>query len=134
MIFTGASGNDPKNDFEAFLRSYAWVLCVAVVVIILLTILIIFVIKKPKKSSDKKKAPIDSNQWVDALGGIENILEISATGSRLSVKAKDPSLINQEALKELGVSNIIKMSEKLILVTELDNQKIVENIKNLQQN
>ena len=134
MIFTGASGNDPKNDFELFLRNYAWVLCLVVVVVILLTILVIYVIKRPKDSKNKKKAPIDSNEWISALGGLDNILEVSATGSRLSIKAKDASLINQDALKELGVSNIIKMSEKIVLVTELDNQKIVENIKNLQQN
>ena len=134
MIFTGASGNDPKNDFELFLRNYAWVLCLVVVVVILLTILIIYIIKRPKDGKSKKKAPIDSNEWITALGGLDNILEISATGSRLSIKAKDASLINQDALKELGVSNVIKMSEKIVLVTELDNQKIVENIRNLQQN
>lgn len=133
MIFTGASGNDPKNDFEAFLRNYAWILCLVVVVLIVLTIVIIFLIKGRKKDN-KKPLIAPPDEWVDALGGKENITDISATGSRLAVKLVDVNLVNREALTNLGVSSIVQMSGKLTLVTNLDNQKIVENIKNCLQN
>lgn len=133
MLFTGAAGNDPKNDFEAFLRNYAWVLCLVVVVLIVLTIVVIFLIKGRKQSN--KKTPIAApDEWVNALGGKENITDISATGSRLAVKLVDANLVNRDALTNLGVSSIVQMSGKLTLVTNLDNQKIVENIKNCLQN
>lgn len=135
MIFTGASGNDPKNDFEAFLRSYAWILCVAVVVAIILTIVIIFLIKNRKKAKPKKEISSASpDEWVDALGGSDNIVEVSSAGSRLSIKIKNRDLINRDALTNLGVTSIVLMSDKVTLVTNLDNQKIEENLKNHLQN
>ncbi len=135
MIFTGASGNDPKNDFEAFLRNYAWIICVAVVVIILLTILIVFVFKNKKSKKPKKiVSTASADEWVEALGGIDNIVEVSSMGSRLSIKIKDRELINRDALTNLGVTSIVLMSDKVTLVTNLDNQKIEENLKNRLQN
>ena len=135
MIFTGASGNDPKNDFEAFLRNYAWIICVAVVVIILLTILIVFVFKNKKSKKPKKiVSTASADEWVEALGGTDNIVEVSSMGSRLSIKIKDRELINRDALTNLGVTSIVLMSDKVTLVTNLDNQKIEDNLKNRLQN
>ena len=135
MLFTGASGNDPKNDFEAFLRNYAWVLCVAVVVAILLTIVIIFLIKNRKPIKPKKEISTAApDEWVDALGGSDNIVEVSSMGSRLSIKIKNRDSINRDALTQLGVTSIVLMSDKVTLVTNLDNVKIEENLKNRLQN
>ena len=135
MLFTGASGNDPKNDFEAFLRSYAWILCVAVVVVILLTIVIIFLIKNRRVQKPKK---LESNaapdEWVSALGGQDNIVEVTSNGSRLSVIIKNPELVDREALTNLGVNNIVMMSNKITLVTNLNNQQIEEKLTNHLQN
>ena len=133
MLFTGASGNDPKNDFEAFLRNYAWILCLVVVALIVLTIVIVFLIKG--KNRGNKKSPIaPPDGWLNALGGKENIIDITATGSRLVVRLANTNLVDRNALTNLGVSSIVQMSGKLTLVTNLDNQKIVENIKNCLQN
>ena len=135
MIFTGASGNDPKNDFEAFLRNYAWILCIAVVVAIVLTIVIIFLIKNRKPHKPKKEISTAApDEWVDALGGSDNILEVTSAGSRLSIKIKNGDLINRDALTGLGVTSIVLMSNKVTLVTNLDNTKIEENLKNHLQN
>lgn len=135
MIFAGASGNDPKNDLEAFLRNYAWILCLVVVLLIVLTIVITFVIKSKKTAKPKKLVSTASaDEWVQALGGADNILEVSSTGSRLSIKIKNRDLINREALTNLGVTSIVLMSDKLTLVTNLDNAKIEENLKNHLQN
>ena len=135
MIFTGASGNDPKNDFEAFLRNYAWVLCIAVVVAILLTIVIIFLIKNRKPVKPKKEISTAApDEWATALGGTDNIVEVSSMGSRLSIKIKDRDLINRDALTQLGVTSIVLMSDKVTLVTNLDNAKIEEKLKNHLQN
>ncbi len=130
MLYVGASGNDPKNDFEIFLRNYAWALCVAVVVIILVTILVIFVVKNrkaPKKKRVESKA--SANEWIDALGGKDNILDVYSMGSRLSIKLADVNKVNRDSLTNLGVSNVVQMSDKITLVTNLDNEKVVERIK-----
>lgn len=129
MFYVGASGNDPKNDFELFLRNYAWVLCIAVVVLIILTIVIVFVVRGKKKVKTKKIiSKASGNEWIEALGGKNNIIEVYSAGSRLSIKLNDVTKANREALGLLGVSSIVQMSDKITLVTNLDNQKIVETI------
>ena len=131
MLFTGASGNEPKNQFELFLQNYAWILCVAVVVAIILTIVIVFLIKNRKPTKQKKAISTASpNEWVDALGGQDNILEVSSAGSRLSIQIKNPELVNRESLTKLGVTSIVMMSNKITLVTNLNNQLIEEQLKN----
>ena len=135
MLFTGASGNEPKNQFELFLQNYAWILCIAVVVAIILTIAIVFLIKNRKPTKQKKAISTASpNEWVDALGGQENILEVSSAGSRLSIQIKNPELVNRESLTKLGVTSIVMMSNKITLVTNLNNQLIEEQLKNHLEN
>lgn len=63
-------------------------------------------------------------QLVDALGGKENILQATATGSRLSLTLKDYDAVQEGKLKELGVSSIIRMSQKITLVIGEDAEKI----------
>ena len=132
MLLVGVSGNDPKNDFELFLRDYGWILCVAVVALIAITITALLIVNRNKKKAPKVEASPD--EWLLALGGKENILDVSSTGSRLTVKLVNKELINRESLTQLGVNNIVMMSDKVTLVTQLDNNKIVENMKNLLQN
>ena len=134
MLLVGVSGNDPKNDFEIFLSNYAWIICVALVLVII-GVIVLLVIRGKGKGSKKGKviSNADASEWFDALGGSDNVLEVNATGSRLSVKLINKDLMNREALTKLGVSNIVMMSDKITLVTNLDNQKIVENMKNSPQ-
>ena len=134
MLLVGVSGNDPKNDFEIFLSNYAWIICVALVLVII-GVIVLLVIRGKGKGSKKGKviSNADASEWFDALGGSDNVLEVNAVGSRLSVKLINKDLMNREALTKLGVSNIVMMSDKITLVTNLDNQKIVENMKNSPQ-
>ena len=133
MILVGASGNDPKNDFEIFLKNYAWVIAVTIVAIILVVAVIIVIHGRNNKVPTKQISQASSNEWQDALGGADNIIDIQATGSRLVAKIKNKELVNRDKLTELGVSSIVLMSDKITLVTNLDNQKIVDNMKNSQQ-
>lgn len=113
-------GNTFKYDFNEFLRTYGLYLAVALVVIIILVIILIIVKSKDKKMATKedKLQTTNGNDWVDALGGKDNITEANAMGSRLTVVLKDQDLMNQDKLKELGVSNIMVMSNKVTLIIE----------------
>ena len=132
MIFVGASGNDPKNDFGVFLKNYAWIIALAIVAIILVCVVVILIRGRNAKTPAKQVSQASANEWQDALGGVDNIVDIQATGSRLVAKIKNKELVNREKLTELGVSSIVLMSDKITLVTNLDNQKIVDSIKNSQ--
>ena len=80
------------------------------------------------KSNKTSKAKVSDSEWIDALGGQNNILEASAIGSRLSVKLNDKEIINRDKLKELGVSSILVMSNKVTLVIEKQAEKVARAI------
>ncbi len=112
-----------KDDFNAFLKNYAlWIALALVVVIAIIVVLILVLGRKPKKT-----APViaEKIKWVEALGGSENIISSEAYGSRLAVNLKDKSLMNKDALKELGVTNFIEMSNKITLLLE-DKAELVK--------
>ena len=112
-----------KDDANAFLKNYGWIIAVALVVVIAVVVVIILV----KGRKVKKPVPqiAEKSKWVEALGGAENIVSSEAYGSRLAVSLVDKSLMNKEALKELGVTNFIEMSNKITLLLE-DKAELVK--------
>ena len=112
-----------KDDANAFLKNYGWIIAVALVTIIAVVVVIILV----KGRKVKKPVPqiAEKSKWVEALGGAENIVSSEAYGSRLAVSLVDKSLMNKEALKELGVTNFIEMSNKITLLLE-DKAELVK--------
>ena len=86
---------------------------IALLVIIALILLIVACVSKKVKS--KKSDEICMNILM-YLGGKDNITFIEAKGSRLVVSLADRTLLNEENLKSLGVTSIIKTSNKITLV------------------
>ena len=114
-----------KDDANAFLKNNALWIALAIVAVIVIVAVLLILLNRNKKN---KKAKIDdtpNDEWVLALGGKENILEVSATGSRLTVKLQDINNCDKDKLKALGVSNIVTMSDKLVLVVE-DKAEIIK--------
>ena len=94
---------------------------------LLLLLVIVMVIRFHVTKSPKVK--VDNNEWFVALGGKENVKEINAVGSRLSLNLADKEVIDREKLKTLGVSSVVVMSNKVTLVIEGKAEKIAETLK-----
>ena len=88
-------------------------------------IILVVVFTKRKKAS----VLTNSGPWLLALGGKENIKEVTAIGSRLSVNLVDKENIDREKLKELGVSSVLVMSNKVTLVIEDKAEKVAATIQ-----
>ncbi len=112
-----------KDDANAFLKNYGWIIAVALVVVIAVVVVIILVTGRKTKKPVPQIA--EKSKWVEALGGAENIISSEAYGSRLAVSLVDKTLMNKEALKELGVTNFIEMSNKITLLLE-DKAELVK--------
>lgn len=76
---------------------------------------------------------LDVAPIIKGLGGLDNIASCSARGSRLSVLVVNPQLINQEDLKECGVSSIIIMSKKAVLLLGDTAMKTSDSINRAKQ-
>lgn len=103
------------------------IIAVAVVAALLVVGCAVLLILR-SKSNKTSKAKVSDAEWIDALGGQNNILEASAIGSRLSVKLNDKEIINRDKLKELGVSSVLVMSNKVTLVIEKQAEKVANAI------
>ena len=79
--------------------------------------------------SNKKEKTNNSGVWLLALGSKENIKEVSAVGSRLTVNLEDKEKIDRVKLKELGVSSVLVMSNKVTLVIEEKAEQVAASIQ-----
>lgn len=121
--------NELKNDFNVFLKNNALWICLGIVLLIVITIIIFIVTSIRFKNKNKVSNKVDHSLWLEALGDKENIVSISATMSRLTIIVNGQEKVDKEKLKTLGVSNIITMSNKIILVVENKAQEIKNELE-----
>ena len=108
---------------------YVGIPCIIVgsILIILIIYLLIKHFQKRHYYLERSKA---HSVVLTCLGGIENVMSCKAVGSRLSLVLKDYNLIDEPKLKQLGVSSIIKMSNKITLVIGKEALEIANLIQN----
>ena len=92
--------------------------------LLIASIVFIFILLK-RKNSKKDHGSV----WLEALGGKENIEDISGVGSRVTLILNNKEIINREQLKTLGVSSVLTMANKIILVIENKAEKIADIIR-----
>lgn len=123
---------DPTtNPFNEFLKNYGMWIAIGIAGLILVTVIILFVFTSKRKGTGvefKKTSSFDNKVVIDALGGIENIIDHSIHGSRISISIKDINKVNESVLKENSVKSIIKMSKKITLLVEGDSNEFYNNV------
>ncbi len=87
---------------------------IVLLVIAIVCIILFFALKK-KRSLKKEDISICKNV-IEFLGGKDNIISLENKSSRLVIVLKDANLMNEEELKNIGVSSILKMTSKITLV------------------
>ena len=68
---------------------------------------------------------------VAGLGGIENIEEVEGCITRLRTEVKDPSLIDEAALKAAGAHGVVKMGTAIQVVIGTDADPIAADIEDM---
>ena len=121
--------SDLQVDFSNFLRTYAIWICLGIILIIFITLFFLLVLPKIRQKRKKATSISDAVEWINSLGGSSNIINFSSSRSRLTLEVKDSSLVDQNKLKLLGVSSIIIMSQKIILVIDNGADEIKEKIE-----
>jgi phosphotransferase system IIB component len=99
---------------DFFLENLYWVVALIVIAFVVLFALI--------DRAHEKKAELGSysneaeDKYIQALGGRDNVSYHELIGSRIVVKLVDYSKLNQEMLKEAGVTGFIEKSDQITLV------------------
>lgn len=108
------------------------VLCICLLAIVVSLIAIVIILIK-KKFTSKKDDFSSLEEYVEIFGGLANIIEVKARESRLSLVLKDYQVINEEKLKEKGVTSSIKMTNKITYVIGSMAKEIEEYINSKKQ-
>jgi len=66
-----------------------------------------------------------------ALGGADNVVEIEGCITRLRCELEDGSLVDEAALKQLGVHGVTKMGDVVQVVVGPEADAIAEDIQDL---
>lgn len=53
-----------------------------------------------------------ATKMLQAFGGKANILDVYSCNTRLRVEVVDPTMVEEQRIKQLGISGIIKPTEK----------------------
>jgi len=109
-----------SSTFPPYAVALIVVGCLLIVAI--LVFLVIFFGKR------KKNSFVDESAWLSALGGKENIVSVSAIGSRINLSLKDKEKIDRVKLTNLGVNSVLTMSNKVTLVIANNAVDIAETI------
>ena len=82
------------------------------IVIVLMIFFVIVLVKKRNKSKEISEFPM----LLEALGGIQNISNISINGSRISMNFENKDSVKKDQIKENGVETIVISNKKITLV------------------
>ena len=90
--------------------------------------------KKDSKSKNVQSGSTKASQYIEALGGRENIKNIDACITRLRLEVKDSSQLDDNKLKQLGASGVLKANKtnaQVVVGTkaELIAEKIKKELK-----
>jgi phosphotransferase system IIB component len=98
-----------------------------VLIAIMVALIVLF---KKRKNTEVEEFP----ELLIALGGKENISEVSQKGSRVNVLVDNKKAINKEKIKEQGVETIVISNKKVTMVVGNKNSMSVYNYLNNQIN
>lgn len=127
-------GDASKNTFNEWLSTYGLYIAFGLAGAVFLTVLGLFLytyIKGKKEGPvvlNKQKEVIKNEDVLNALGGSDNIIDHSLNGSRIILVLNNYDAVNVNALKELGVSSIVKMQNKITLVIKGDASRFYKSM------
>lgn len=83
----------------------------ALVAAVIILIIALVIVNNKKKNHAKTILPFEINELIKVLGGKDNIIEYQNSLSKITLKLKDNSLVDLDAIKQLGASGIVETSD-----------------------
>lgn len=99
------------------------------IIIIAVLLIIALSIVRVKKTDYK----IEINKLIDYLGGKSNIIDYECNKSRFTVKLKDISLVNKDAIQKLGAQGIVEIDNQLKIILGSNANRLKHYIDELKR-
>ncbi len=111
--------------YTTSIPTYAWVL-IGIGIALILSLSIFLFAHQIKKKKEKAGRDAAYTSILIALGGKENIVSYEIKMSRIHLTFHNTEIVQEEELKKAGVSRIIKMEKKWILLLGKEDAKRFE--------
>lgn len=132
MYFDGDATTNPLNEFLKNWGIPLSFIAAGIVFTVVLVFFIIAMVKRKRNPDLMVQKPVhkvvEANNILSGLGGQENIIAHSLNGSRIVLVLKNYDLVNEEILNTNGVDTVIRMSNKITLVSKGDASKIYKGM------
>ncbi len=116
----------PNTDW---LAQNGWIITLVISIILVIAFFfVVFLLIKVRRVEHKMSTLDNSNEYIDAFGGKENILSAEAKGSRLIVKLIDFTKMDQDKLKTLGLDSLIKSTDKITFIVGQQSEVIAKEL------
>ena len=109
-------------------------IAIALMIVIALALLyygFIHFIKSKGLKKNENHSSLDIDKLVEALGGIENIQDISHSPSKVTVILENHTLVNVANIQQLGASGIVEGKNSLSMIFGKQSPLIAEDLKRL---
>jgi phosphotransferase system IIB component len=111
---------------EDFLLGNLWWLVILGIVFLFI---VAYFLEKWWSTFRKSKAPkAAKDEYLEALGGAENLIDGTIEGSRIVLHLKNYGKVDEEKLKKSGIVGFIAQSDKLTLVVKDEAAKVYDLI------
>lgn len=117
------------NNWYTDWKIIVGICAIATLLILAIIIPIIIVSKKRNKIKNEESNKKQNATFLDIFGGEDNIISCEAKGSRLVLVLNDYSKLDEERLKDNGVTSLIKATNKVTLIIG-EKSKDLENFIN----
>lgn len=88
------------------------------------------VLRRKKETKQPKRLSRDIvNQYLEGFGGSANVVEASQDGTRLKVTLADYTLLDEDKIRALGVTNLFISGNKVKMTCPVDMSALVESLR-----
>lgn len=123
FLWTSTTSTSNKSWFS----QYGWII-LGSISIILLALMIVMIVLYVKQSKKEKKEEESNLAIASCFGSKDNIVSCEAKGSRLVLVLNDYDKVDETKLKELGITSIIKQTNKITLIAGSSAKQLEELI------
>lgn len=120
-----------KQEVNDFLNNNALYIALGFIALIAIVVVVILLLNRKKNNQNSPefiKSKEDS--FYLTVGGEDNVEQAKLVGSRFVVVLKDPTKLDKDKIKTLGVDNIIALKDKITLVLNEEGKHYFQNFRN----
>ncbi len=105
-------------------------LVIGIVVAVAVCFFIFIRMMKNKSIAPKIKSTVHIDSLIEALGSMNNIVDVKSTQSKVSVTIKEHDKVNFDKIKQLGASGIVAGKDSVAMIFGKESALIEEDLKN----